>query len=99
MRFEWDLRKSQANHAKHRVSFDLAELIFYDPFCVVFPNRIVEGEERWHAIGTVPAGRTLYVVHTIREEDGDAVIRIISARKATSHERRRYEEATRASDR
>jgi uncharacterized DUF497 family protein len=51
---------------------------------------VVEGEVRWHAIGYVDS--VLLVVHTYREEGPDAIIRIISARKATSAERKLYEE-------
>ena len=51
---------------------------------------MVEGEERWHAIGYV--NRVLLVMHTVREEGLDAIIRIISARKATPSERKFYEE-------
>jgi uncharacterized protein len=57
---------------------------------IVREDRIVEGEERLHAIGYV--GRVLLVVHTFREEGLGAIIRIISARKATPVERRLYEE-------
>jgi hypothetical protein len=52
---------------------------------------VVEGEERLHAIGYVD--RVLLVVHTIREENLSAIIRIISARKATPAERKLYEES------
>jgi len=53
-------------------------------------DRIIDGEERLHAIGYV--GCVLLVVHTIREEGLGAIIRIISARKATPAERKLYEE-------
>ncbi|HEY6395754.1 MAG TPA: BrnT family toxin [Candidatus Binataceae bacterium] len=51
---------------------------------------VVEGEQRLYAIGNVR--RVLIVVHTVREKESDAVIRIISARKATPAERKLYEE-------
>jgi uncharacterized protein len=52
---------------------------------------VVEGEQRLHAIGY--AGCVLLVVHTVREEGLGAIVRIISARKATPTERKLYEES------
>lgn len=51
---------------------------------------MVEGEQRLHAIGHVD--RILLVVHTVREEGLGAIIRVISARKATPAERKLYAE-------
>ena len=76
MRFEWDESKDRANIAKHGIGFE---------------DRVVEGEERLHAIGHV--GRVLLVVHTVREEGLGAIVRIVSARKATPTERKLYEES------
>jgi uncharacterized DUF497 family protein len=90
VRFEWDKDKNCANIHKHGVGFDEATFVFSDPNVVVREDRVVEGEERWHAIGYVDG--VLLVVHTIRQEGLSAVIRIISARKATPTERRLYEE-------
>lgn len=89
--FEWDEEKALSNLSKHRVSFDLASKAFLDPLHLLILDREVDSEERWHLIGTPPnAGFTvLLVVHTNKD---DGTIRIISARLATSHERRRYEE-------
>jgi uncharacterized DUF497 family protein len=89
--FEWDEEKERANLLKHGVGFDEAAEVFSDPFVIIHDDRTVEGEERLHAIGYVC--RVLLVVHTIREEPPDAVIRIISARKATPAERKLYEES------
>jgi uncharacterized DUF497 family protein len=58
---------------------------------VAFPDRIVEGEQRWQVIAWAKS-MLLVVAHTVVEQDGDEVIRIISARKATPPERRLYEE-------
>jgi uncharacterized DUF497 family protein len=55
------------------------------------PDRWQDREERWHAIGQVGAA-TLLVVHAYIDGD-DMVIRIISARRTTPHERRAYEQA------
>jgi uncharacterized protein len=58
-----------------------------------FVERTIHAEQRWHAIGSVEALIVLVVVHTYREESDGEVIRIISARPASSHERRLYAEA------
>jgi len=59
-------------------------------------ERIEGGEQRWQTLGLVGAFLLLMVAHTVREEYEEGtlveVIRIISARRATPKERRRYEE-------
>ena len=93
MRFQWDERKDQRNRAKHGVSFDTASLVFDDPAHLSIQDRHEDGEERWQTLGLAGGIVVLLVAHTWREEgDGRAVIRIISARKATTRERRRYEQ-------
>jgi uncharacterized DUF497 family protein len=91
VRFEWDETKDRANIAKHGIGFDEARRVFSDPHVIVREDRVVEGEERLHAIGHV--GRVLPVVHTVREEGLGAIVRIVSARKATPTERKLYEES------
>ena len=91
-RFEWDPGKAAINLRKHGVSFQTATLVFADPFAVFDQDRIEDGEFRWLAIGMVEGLRLLVVVHVVREQDGDEVIRIISARRADRREKRRYEE-------
>lgn len=91
VRFEWDEGKDRANIVKHGVGFDEASRVFSDPHVIIREDRVVEGEERLHAIGYVD--RVLLVVHTITEEGLSAIIRIISARKATPAERELYEES------
>jgi uncharacterized protein len=90
VRFEWDPNKNRANIVKHGVAFDEARKVFSDPHVIVREDRIIEGEQRLHAIGYVEG--VLLVVHTFREEGLDAIIRVISARKATPTERKLYEE-------
>ena len=93
MHFEWDPVKDRANQAKHSVSFETARLVFDDPHHLSVQDRHVGGEERWQTIGLAGGVVVLLVAHTYREEEGgEEVVRIISARKATSHERRRYEQ-------
>jgi uncharacterized protein len=90
VRFEWYETKDRSNVAKHGVGFDEARRVFSDPRLVIREDRVVEGEERLHAIGYVD--RVLLVVHTVREEGLGFIIRIISARKATPAERKLYEQ-------
>jgi uncharacterized DUF497 family protein len=93
MRFVWDERKSRSNRARHHVSFETAQLVFEDPFAMSLQDRTVEGDERWQTMGLVGAAVVLLVAHTYEEEDGEEVIRMISARKATPRERMVYAQA------
>jgi uncharacterized DUF497 family protein len=90
MRFEWDEAKSKSNLAKHNVRFETAALVFDDPHQVIKPDRMVDGEMRWHTIGFVEGQALLLVVHTYRDVDEEEVIRIISARRADAKDRRHY---------
>lgn len=92
MRVEWDEKKNRANLKKHGVSFELAQEIFDDPLALSKLDRIEDGEERWHTLGTVGGVVLLLVTHTTRDDEGEEVIRVISARKATAGERRHYEQ-------
>lgn len=92
MRFEWDERKNRLNNAKHGISFETACLIFDDPFQLNLQDRHEGGDERWQTLGRAGGIVFLLVAHTIGEVDGEEVVRIISARKATTNERKRYEE-------
>jgi uncharacterized DUF497 family protein len=94
VRFEWDEAKDDANRRKHGISFETAVLVFEDAHRLEFVERVEEGEERWHAIGCV-RGSFLFltVVHTYTEQEDEPAVRIISARRATPHERKLYAEA------
>jgi uncharacterized protein len=87
MDFEWDAAKEHANWKKHGVDFRTAAKIFLDPYVIEFEDSDAEGEQRFRAIGQVD-GRMLLVVYTMR----GAAVRIISARGAQSHEKRKYHE-------
>jgi len=89
MRFEWDREKARQNLRKHRVSFDEAATVLYDPLSATFgdPEHSID-ERRLITIGYSSRGRLLVVSHTERGE----VLRIISARLATAGERKRHEE-------
>ena len=91
MRFDWDEDKNRSNLTKHKVSFETATAVFDDPQLVSLFDREVDGEERWHSLGLLDGMIIVLVVHTYREAEGDEVIWIISARKATPTERRWYE--------
>jgi hypothetical protein len=92
LRFAWDEKKNRLNLAKHKVSFETAALVFEDPHSVSRSDRIKDGEERWQTLGVAAGVAVLLVAHVDYEEGGEEVIRIISARKATPHERQAYEE-------
>lgn len=63
-----------------------------DPLHMILPDRVVDGEQRWHALGMVGSVVVLVVVHSNPDPSDDERIRIIGARKATAHERKRYEQ-------
>ena len=96
VRFEWDEAKNLTNQRKHDgVSFEDARQVFQDPLHVSALDRIEGGEQRWQTVGAVQGLVILVVAHTVTEDDADGgsveIIRIISARRATPRERRRYE--------
>jgi uncharacterized DUF497 family protein len=92
MRWTWDPEKAAINRVKHGLSFDTASLVFNDPFHASKPDPHPD-DDRWRTIGLV-GSVLLLVVHTWTEEseEGEPVGRIVSARKATAHERKAYEE-------
>jgi uncharacterized protein len=92
VRFEWDEAKAKANERKHGVSFEDAMLVFADPYALVEQDRAVDGEVRWQTLGLVGGIVLLLVAHTVRDEQEDEIIRIISARRAVRKERKRYDE-------
>lgn len=89
MDYEWDETKAARNLDKHRVSFEEAVTVFGDPLYIDFydPDHSVE-EHRYLIMGQSTAGRLLIVSYTEQDE----IVRLISAREATSSERRAYEE-------
>jgi uncharacterized protein len=97
MRFVWDEKKNRSNLAKHGISFEAASQVFDDPFAVTIRDRTVEGEERRHTLGAIANSIVVLVVHTYRDHQGEEFIRIISARKATRHERNAYEKSLKES--
>jgi uncharacterized DUF497 family protein len=94
VRFEWDEAKNRSNYRKHGISFATATTVFEDPNCVMEQDREVDGEERWQTIGRAGDVMVLLVAHAVVDDEEDVIFRIISARRATAHERRRYETNT-----
>lgn len=92
MRFEWAEEKNRSNLAKHKVSFETALSVFDDPFALSIQDRVVDVEERWQTSGLIDGVILLIVAHTWRDDNGDEVIRLISARKAMRKERQAYAE-------
>ena len=86
--FEWDVGKSQANVRKHGVTFMEAVRAFLDPFAIDFPD--LTHPERLVLLGMTMPERLLYVVYTERASSGR--LRIISARRATRHEQKNYQD-------
>jgi len=89
--FEWDPQKSESNLSKHGIPFGLAITAFDDPcFLIATDERHSTPDERreW-LIGESDLG-VLVVVFTLRARG--LTRRIISARRASRKERRRYEE-------
>jgi uncharacterized DUF497 family protein len=87
--FEWDEAKARINQQKHRVSFEEAVTVFGNPLAAIFPDPDHSHDEiREIIVGHSNRHRVLIVSFT---ERGSAV-RIISARVATTRERRDYED-------
>jgi uncharacterized DUF497 family protein len=92
IQFEWDREKAEQNLAKHGIAFSEALTVFDDLLSVTVPDRRHSvREERFWTIGLSNRLRLLVVSHT----DEGEVIRIISARLATPHERNEYERSAR----
>ena len=91
MKFEWNPEKAKLNFKKHKVHFEEAVTVFYDPLSATFDDADHSvREQRFITIGFSSQGRLLVVSHTER----DAALRIISARRATAHERKKHENKT-----
>ncbi len=87
MNFAWDSSKAATNARKHGITFEEAATVFADPLALAVQDEV--HAERTVLIGMSEQQRVLLVVHVELDED---TTRLVSARRATSHERRRYEE-------
>lgn len=90
MLIEWDPAKNDANRVKHGIDFRDAIAIFDGPTVEQVDHRRDYGETRIIAMGTM-RGREIVVVYVHRRD----ALRIISARKANSHERENYRRSVR----
>ena len=90
MLFEWDEEKDKINRNKHGLAFKDAKYVFADPFAVTRDD-YTDSEHRKQIMGHVGGMLLILVVYTMRDRQGEDVFRIISARKATTAERRQYE--------
>lgn len=88
MKFIWNPIKADTNHQKHGIDFHEAATVFGDPLSGTFADVDHSvGESRLITVGVSCTGRLLVVAHTESPNE----IRIISARTATTHERKAYE--------
>ena len=91
LKFEWDPNKSENNERKHGLRFEDAVQVFYDPLRRLHIEGDDHGEIRWRTTGEING--VLHVIsHTIREEEEGEIYRIVSARRATRHEVRIFQE-------
>lgn len=93
MKFQWDPKKATANIRKHGISFDEAVTVFKDPLALIFDDTThSEYETREIVIGHSILNRLILVCFTESDEQS---VRIFSARRATKHEQKDYEENSR----
>lgn len=94
MRSEWDEQKNALNLKRHKTRFETAILVFDDPHAITSRDSSHdETEERFITLGYLGNGVIAFVLHTSSEVQGEEIIRLISARKATPQERKVYEAA------
>ncbi len=92
MKYEWDENKNIINQKKHGVSFEEAIEVFDDALQISkLDHRFNYFEERWITIGATKKENILVVANLFFSDDGEEIIRIISARKANNSERKIYE--------
>lgn len=89
--FAWDDDKAGRNWRDHAVTFEMARDAFQDPFAIEWEDTAQGRNEERHSMIAMVENRLLFVGYTIRY----GKIRIITARKAEPHERRRYHEENR----
>ena len=90
--FEWDPTKARQNYRKHGIAFDRAATVFHDADTLSeFDEQHSDQEERWITMGLDQTGTILVACHTFQETgENSAIIRLISARKATKNEVKSY---------
>jgi len=92
MKYEWNEEKNKLNQQKHGISFEEAKEVFDDALQISkLDKRFSYFEERWITIGSTSKQKVLVVANLFFTDDGEEIIRIISARKANKQERQSYE--------
>ncbi len=93
MKFEWNEEKNRLNIQNHQIDFEEAKEVFDDPLHISkLDFRFNYFEERWITLGLTNKQKILVVANLFFDENGEEIIRIISARKANSKERKFYEQ-------
>ena len=93
MKVEWSDEKDTLNVEKHQVSFNEAKEVFLDPMHISkLDHRFDYFEERWITLGRTAKENILVVANMFFDDNGEEIIRIISARKANQKERIFYEQ-------
>ncbi|MEA3492253.1 MAG: BrnT family toxin [Campylobacterota bacterium] len=92
MKFEWDEKKNIINQEKYAISFEEAQEVFNDPLQISkLDHRFNYFEERWITVGSIKKYQILVVANMFFSDEGEEIIRIISARKANTKEKISYE--------
>ena len=93
MKFEWSNEKNRLNIEKHDICFEEAQEVFLDPMHISkLDHRFDYFEERWITLGATTKDKILVVANMFFDDNGEEIIRIISARKANDKERIFYEQ-------
>lgn len=87
MHITWDPNKAEINYKKHKIRFSDAEVALFDPFAMTLEEHLVATEQRFVTVGSDAVGRIIAIIYSYRAD----TIRLISARKATTTERKQYE--------
>ncbi len=93
MHLEWDEQKNAQNIHKHGLDFTHAHQVFQRPLLTTLDDREDYGEDRWMGIGMLDDTRVVVLVYVEIDEE---TTRVISLRKALSHERKQYQQAFRS---
>lgn len=92
MKYEWDEEKNRLNQLKHGISFEEAREVFDDALQISkLDKRFSYFEERWITVGSTKKHKVVVVANLFFTDEGEELIRIISARKANKLERDSYE--------
>lgn len=91
MIFEWDEDKAKKNFAKHKVTFEEAQTVFYDENALLLADdKHSDDEERFILMGMSSMMNTLLVCFCERGSETEEIVRIISSRKANKKETEQY---------